>query len=100
MARSSRQIRDSMLKKSLLIGVVAMVGCATPAERAARVQAEVEDMIQVYGPACEKLGYRRDDDKWRDCVIRLAAKAEQRLSSHPTTTSCFGHRGFFNCTTF
>ena len=31
-------------------------------------------MIKVYGPACERLGYRNDTDPWRDCVLRLATK--------------------------
>lgn len=64
------------------------------------MSAEVDEMVAVYGPACERLGYRRDGDPWRDCVIRLATKVEQRFYSYPTTTTCFGHRGFFNCSTF
>jgi hypothetical protein len=84
----------------LALTVLALAGCATPEERAARMQAEVEEMIQVYGPACETLGYKRDDDKWRECVIKLAAKEDRRYSRHPTTTTCFGHRGFFTCSAF
>lgn len=83
-----------------MVVCVVLCGCATPAERAARMQAEMDDMIQVYGPACEKLGYKRDDDRWRDCVIRLSSKVELRNSVHSTTTTCFGQRGFFNCTSF
>lgn len=77
-----------------------LAACATPAERAARMQAEVAEMIEVYGPACERLGYKRDEDPWRACVVGLSSKVEQRYSSSPTTTTCFGHRGFFNCTSF
>ena len=81
-----------------------LIGCATPAERAAQMQHEVDEMIAVYGPACEKLGYKGDTDHWRDCVLRLSAKDSveraRRFSSFPATTSCFGHRGFFQCTTF
>lgn len=76
------------------------LGCATPAERAARHQAEVEEMITVYGPACEKLGYKRDDDKWRDCILRLATQDDRRYSRQPTMTTCIGHRGFFSCSAF
>ena len=83
-----------------IAAVLGLAGCVTPAERAARWQAEVDNMITVYGPACEKLGYKRDDDHWRDCLLRLSARDERRYSRSPTTTSCFGHRGFFNCTTF
>ena len=77
-------------------------GCATltPAERAARMQVEVEEMIKIYGPACEKLGYSPDSDEWRDCILRLSAKEEFRYRTYPMTTNCVGHRGFYNCTTF
>ncbi len=82
-----------------VLGILALAGCATPAERAARVQAEVEEMIQVYGPACERLGYRADEDRWRDCILRLSARDDYRTRPI-TTTHCFGHRGFFHCTSY
>jgi hypothetical protein len=85
----------------LTIACVAIVmGCASPAERAARMQAEMDYMIQVYGPACEKLGYKRDDDKWRDCVLHLSSKMDQRNWSYPSTTTCVGQYGFLHCSTF
>lgn len=84
----------------LIVGCLLLAGCATPAQRAARMEAEVDRMIQEYGPACEKLGYKRDDDKWRDCIIRLSSKVEQRYTTYPTTTSCVGRMGYFNCTSF
>lgn len=85
-----------------LVSAVLVAGCvtATPAERAARAQAEMAQMIEVYGPACEKLGFKREDDKWRDCVLRLAARDDYRTGHRPTTTTCFGHRGFLDCSTF
>jgi hypothetical protein len=92
---------SAMSHRIFLLGAALLAfGCATPAERAARMQAEVEEMIEVYGPACETLGYKRNDDKWRECIIKLAAKDERRYSRHPTTTTCFGHRGFFTCNAF
>jgi len=53
-------------------------------------------------PGCDRLGYKATDDKWRDCVLRLAQRDERRYSyyRYPVTTSCIGHRGFYNCTTF
>ena len=91
-----------MLKVLMAAGLIlGLAGCATPEQRAAQMQAEVDSMIATYGPACERLGYKADDDKWRDCVLRLAAREERRYySRYPTSTTCFGHRGFFNCTTF
>jgi len=78
-----------------------LTGCATPAERALQMEREIDDMIVVYGPACERLGYRGDTDPWRDCVLRLAAKDSiERYGRAPLTTSCFGHRGFYQCTRF
>lgn len=90
-----------MLRYGLMVLTVALLsGCATPEERAARVQAEVEEMIRVYGPACGKLGYTSDTDPWRECVLNLRARDDLRYSTRPTTTTCVGHRGFYNCTTF
>lgn len=84
-----------------LAAAAVIAGCATPAERAAQAQRDVADMIAVYGPACERLGYKSDTDPWRDCILRLGAKDRaERYSRVPTTTSCIGHRGFFNCTSF
>jgi hypothetical protein len=80
--------------------VAALAGCATPEQRAAQWQAEVDQMITVYGPACEKLGYKPDSDPWRECLLRLSARDERRFSRGIQSTSCFGHRGFLNCTTF
>lgn len=76
-----------------------LAGCSTPAERAARMEREIDEMVATYGPACERLGYKSETDAWRDCILRLNATAT-RYSRIPTTTSCFGHRGFFQCSTF
>lgn len=84
-----------------LILMVLLTACATPQERAARVEREVEGMITIYGPACDKLGFKPDTDGWRDCVLRLnTAERFESYSRMPTSTSCVGHRGFFHCTTF
>lgn len=84
------------LTLALLLG-----GCATPAERAAQQQREVDEMIVVYGPACERLGYANGSDQWRSCILTMDTKnAIARYRTSPTTTTCFGHRGFFNCSSF
>ena len=79
--------------------LVALAGCATPAERANAVQRDVDEMIQVYGPGCERLGYKADSDPWRECVLRLAHRDDLQRRSL-STTNCIGHRGFFSCSTF
>ena len=79
--------------------VLSLVGCATQEERAAAVQRDVDDMIRVYGPGCEKLGYKSDTDPWRECVLRLAHRDDLQRRDL-MTTHCIGHRGFFQCSTF
>jgi hypothetical protein len=85
-----------------LLLLVLIGGCVvTPAEREARMQREVDQMVYLYGPICDKLGYKRDSDPWRDCVLKLDTKdSYERFASRPATTSCFGHRGFFQCSRF
>ncbi|MEO7762514.1 MAG: hypothetical protein ABIS68_11465 [Casimicrobiaceae bacterium] len=76
-------------------------GCMTTADRAAQMQAEVDDMVAVYGPACEKLGFQQATDPWRNCVLGLSSqKSRERYLAAPRTTTCWGHRGFYNCTGF
>lgn len=75
-----------------------LAGCATPEERAARVQAEVQEMIQVYGPGCERMGFAKDTDPWRQCILRLSARDDYR--TRPSTTTCTGYSGFYNCVTY
>lgn len=87
-----------------LILATLMAGCATtPAERAAKVEREVEQMIQVYGPACNKLGYDPASDAWRSCILQLAAQDDyKRFSQYnnmPRHTHCYAHKGFYNCVT-
>ncbi len=94
-----------MLNQSRLLvavlGACLLAACVTtPQERAARVQRDVEDMIQVQGPACEKLGYTADTDPWRECVLKLGQHERLQYQSRAYSTSCIGHRGFYNCTSF
>jgi len=56
---------------TMIAAAVAMAGCATTAEQAARMERDMESYIQIYGPACQKLGYQQDTDPWRNCVLRL-----------------------------
>lgn len=68
-----------VLTAALLLGA-----CATPQERAARKQAEMAEMIAVYGPACDRLGYAQQSDQWRNCIISLSTKDDvQRYGSYP-----------------
>lgn len=57
---------------------VLLGGCATPQQQAAQKQAEVEQMMQVYGPACSRLGYTAGSDQWRSCVLSLNSRDEMQ----------------------
>ena len=53
-----------MVKVLLVVLVfLGIVACSTPEQRAQMV-------IEKYGPYCEKLGYNRETDNWRDCLMR------------------------------
>lgn len=59
-------------------------GCATPEERADRI-------IARQGPFCERLGYPKDSDGWRDCVMQRDRQAREAImKSQParTPTNC------------
>lgn len=84
----------------MILFLLLLSACSTPAERAASVQKDVERMIEVYGPGCDKLGFSKDTDPWRECILRLNARDDARYLSRPMTTNCVGHRGFYNCTSF
>jgi len=62
----------------ILIGVTSMTvmlaGCTTPAEQAAQAERDVDRMVQIYGPACQKLGFKTGTDPWRNCLIGLSQR--------------------------
>lgn len=46
-----------------------LAGCASnPLAEQNQATKLMEYKIQVYGPACEKLGFERDTDAWRGCI--------------------------------
>ena len=65
------------------MGALLLAGCTTPEQRAATVQAEMARSMQVYGPACSRLGYGANTDQWRDCVLQLSAKEEAQRYGYP-----------------
>ena len=72
------------MRTPVLFVLVATIfsGCMTPAEQAAEAERDVERMMLVYGPACEKLGFKANTDPWRNCVIGLGQKDAARQSSN------------------
>lgn len=81
----------------LMLGLLA--GCVSQAERTAQAVREADQMMQTYGPACEKLGYQRDSDQWRSCILRLDNK-ESSDHRYPVMTNCFGPPGLVQCTSY
>ena len=76
---------------TLLPAVVLLAACSTPQERAARLQAEMEQLMAVYGPACARLGYQANTDDWRDCILQLATREDlQRLNNYSTYHAGWG----------
>ena len=72
------------MRASVLSVFIALIlaACASPAEQAAQVEREVDRMVLVYGPACEKLGFKANTDPWRNCVIGLSQKDAVRQGSN------------------
>jgi hypothetical protein len=66
-----------MLRYTLLVTTVLLASaCTTPEQRATNMQAEMAQMMQIYGPACQRIGYAPNTDQWRGCVLQLAAKED------------------------
>ena len=81
-----------------LLLIASVSACTTVAQRSARMESEVGQMIQIYAPACEKLGFKKDTDPWRDCILRLDAKDNlERFVRYPGAADCLNSHGFFQC---
>lgn len=53
----------------LLSLITMLAGCASnPLAEQSQATKLMEYKIQVYGPACEKLGFEQDTDSWRECI--------------------------------
>lgn len=53
---------------------VFLSGCTTQEQRTAQAQADVAQMMAIYGPACSRLGYAVQSGPWRNCVVNLSTK--------------------------
>lgn len=55
----------------ILYLIVLLAGCASnPVAEQEQATNLMAYKIQVYGPACEKLGFVKDTDAWRECIQR------------------------------
>lgn len=73
------------MRSLTILAALMLTACATnPQEQAARKQAEMEQLITVYGPACARLGYQPNSDQWRSCILNLSTKDDlQRYNAYP-----------------
>jgi len=73
------------MRNALIVAVSIMTvlaGCTTVAQQAAQMEQEADRMIQVYGPACEKLGFQTNTDPWRNCLLELSRQESVRYSPY------------------
>ncbi len=68
---------------SLIAALCLLAGCTTPQERAAAAQADMDQRIQIYGPACTRLGYTSASDPWRNCVLHLSSVDDIERYAYP-----------------
>lgn len=47
--------------------LLVLAACASPERQAERA-------IAKFGPYCEKLGYAKNTDPWRDCIMKEQAR--------------------------
>ena len=73
----------AIARMSAAIGLAVLAtACSTPQEKAARAQADMQQLMAVYGPACSQLGYAPNTDPWRECVLHLGTREEiQRVGT-------------------
>jgi hypothetical protein len=49
------------------IALAMLIACASP-------ESQAERAIARFGPYCEKLGYTKGTDPWRDCIMKEQAR--------------------------
>jgi hypothetical protein len=90
-----RICRKEPTMRSLILPLAALllVACTTPQQRAAQKQAEMEQMMVVYGPACARLGYAPNSDQWRSCILNLSTKDQLNYGPYPYYPWGYSHGG-------
>jgi hypothetical protein len=65
---------------TVFASLAVLSACASnPAAEQARATQQMDYKMQVYGPACEKLGFAKDTDKWRECIQREYEQSIMRV---------------------
>lgn len=75
--------QENTMRSAIIAFTIAVLlaGCTTVAERAVQMEQEAVEMVQVYGPACERIGYTVNTDAWRNCLIELSQAEAVRYSA-------------------
>ena len=73
-----------------LCAITALTACTTPEQRAAYHASEVDDLVVEYGPACDKMGYPRGTDPWRNCILQFSVKDDMARYGY---NAYYGGRG-------
>lgn len=66
------------MRTSMVFAAVTVLlgACATPQERTAFRENPVQALAPIYGPACDKRGYAKDTEQWRNCILRSSTRDE------------------------
>ena len=87
----ARAVRRLMLPAAVLASALLGTACTTPQQRAERAQAEMTQLIAIFGPACTQLGYAANSDPWRECVLHLSTRDElHRLGNNSGAYGAWG----------
>ena len=80
--------------KGLLLVVLLLTGCASPEMNrflfGQSREERAETIVNRLSTHCEAIGYRRDTDPWRECILKLynAAAIEQAGQNRSSQTVC------------
>lgn len=84
---------------SIFAFLMMLTACASnPEAEQLRATRQMTYKIQVYGPACEKLGFATNTDGWRECVQREYEQTlmqQQRQWDHPYYWGPYYQRPFY-----
>lgn len=59
--------------RALILALPALLsaGCVSDAQLSAQAESNLRRKMELYGPVCEKVGFQRDTDAWRLCVVEI-----------------------------
>lgn len=78
------------MKKYLLLLLIS--GCAAPLTP----QQKSEIIVQKFSPYCEGMGYQRNTDPWRGCIMKML-ELYQREQMGNRVTRCYEGLGGIEC---